>query len=154
MALNAHQKIIADDVNYRLNSVQERGLVCAVSSTAGECEVAANPSGVTAAGILLMDVVLTGRPSNLDSDSSLDTGTATTQRNMNKNETHKGGVVRLARKGELVTDQVTGAIAAGDALYLAASGIISATQATGAPQIGFAIDAKDGDGFVKLFLDV
>ena len=153
MALNAHQKIVADDVNYRLNSVEVRGVVCSVSATAGECEVAANPSGTKVAGILLMDVVLAGRPANLDSDSSLDTGTSSTQRNLNKNETFKGGVVRLARKGELVTDQCTGSIAAGDTLYLAASGIVSATQATGAQEIGFAIDAKDGDGFIKMFLD-
>ncbi len=154
MALKAHQKVVADDMNFRLDSVQERGLVCGVSSTAGECEVAADPSGVTVAGLLMMDVVNKGVPSNLASDSNLDTGTITDSLVNGKNETYKGGVVRLLRKGECVTDQVTGAIAQGDALYLAASGIISATQATGAPQVGFALEAKDGDGFVKMFLDV
>lgn len=154
MALKAHQKVVADDINFRLDSVQERGLICAVSATAGECEVAADPSGVTVAGLLMMDVVNKGVPSNLASDSNLDTGTITDSLNAHKNETYKGGLVRLMRKGEVVTDQVTGTINQGDALYLAASGIISATQAAGAPQVGFAIAAKDGDGFVKLFLDV
>ena len=103
--------------------------------------------------MLLQDVVTTGTPSNLASDANLDTGTSSAQRNFQKNETYKGGVVRLARKGELTTSAVDGAVAAGDTLYLAASGNVSATQATGAQAVGFAINAKDADGYVKMFLD-
>ena len=154
MGLKAHQKVVADDINFRLDSVQTRGLVCGVSATAGECEVVADPSGVVVAGLLMMDVVNKGVPANLASDSSLDTGTISDSLTNGKNETYKGGLVRLLRKGECSTSSVTGAIAQGDALYLAASGIISATQATGAPQVGFALEAKDSDGFVKMFLDV
>ncbi len=153
MALNAHQKIVADDINYRLAAASERGVICTVASTAGQCEVIADPSGARVAGILMMDVVAKAVPSNLSQDANLDTGTATEQSNKQKNETYEGGVVRLARKGELVTDQISGAVAAGDSLYVAASGQISATQAAGSQAIGFALDAKDADGFVKLFLD-
>jgi len=153
MALKSHQKIVSDDVNFRLDALATRGELCCVSSTAGECEVVATAiSGARVAGILLMDVVATGRPANLDTDSDLDTGTSTANRNFNKNETYKGGVVRLARKGELSVSCST-AVSAGDTLYIANSGAISATQATGAQEVGFALEAKDSDGYVKMFLD-
>lgn len=149
--LREDRKIVSDDINFRLDSVQERGVLCSISATAGEVEVSADPSGKRVAGALLLDVVNAGVPSNLT--NGLDTGTATNERNFQKNETYKGGVVRLVRKGEVTTDAVDGAVAAGDTLYLAASGKVSATQATGAQTVGFALAAKDSDGFVKLYID-
>jgi hypothetical protein len=151
--LREERKIVADDINFRLGSAQTRGVLCSISATAGEVEVAADPSGARVVGVLLMDTVNAGVPGNLSSDSSLDTGTASNERNFQKNETYVGGVVRLCRKGEITTDAVDGAVAAGDTLYLAASGQVSATQATGAQAVGHALSAKDSDGFVKMFID-
>lgn len=151
--LRESRKIVADDVNFRLDTVQERGVLCSVGTVAGEVDVKADPSGARCVGVLLIDVVNQSVPSNNSLDGNLDTGTATTSRNFNTNETFKGGVVRICQKGEITTNAVTGSVAAGATLYLAASGNVSTTQATGAQEVGFALTAKDADGYVKLFID-
>jgi len=157
MALKAHQNIHADDINFRLGSVQERGIICNISTTVdGEVEVAANPSGKRVAGLLLMDTVTRGLPGNLTTLGD-DTGTTTLPRNMNKNETYVSGVIRLLKKGECVTDQVSGAIAKGATLYVSASGQLSATQANaGMQEVGYALEDLNDTftGFVKIYLDV
>jgi len=81
-----------------LDSVQERGVLCSIGATAGEVEVLADPSGARCVGALLIDVVNQSVPSNLANDGDLDSGTASTTRNFNKNETYKGGKVPLGSK--------------------------------------------------------
>jgi len=155
MALKAHQKIIADDINFRLGTAEERGImVCISTTTDGEVTKAANASGARVAGMLLMDTVTRGTPGNLASLGD-DTGTTTLPRNMNKNETYVSGVVRLLKKGEAVTNKVTGSISKGDTLYIADSGVLTASAATGYQEVGYALeDLSDTfTGFVKVFID-
>lgn len=157
MALKAHQKVTTDDINFRLGSVEERGvLVCISTSTDGEVEnVTGSVSGKRVAGMLLMDTVTRGLPGNLTTLGD-DTGTTSLPRNMNKNETYVSGVVRLMKKGEAITNQVSGSISKGATLYVSPSGKLSATQAAGAQEVGYALeDLSDSfSGFVKVFLDV
>lgn len=61
----------------------------------------------------------------------------------------------LVKKGFVVTDMITGtAPAAGDTAYLAASGYISKTQASGAPVVGRFETAKDSSGFARVSIDI
>lgn len=161
MALKAHQKVTTDDINFRLGSVEERGILVHIASGASsdgyveKLTTTASVSGRIVAGMLLQDTVTRGLPGNLTSLGD-DTGTTSLPRNMNKNETYVSGHVRLLKKGEAVTDQVSGTILKGVAIYVSPSGQISQTQAAGAQQVGYALeDLSDTfTGFVKVFIDV
>lgn len=75
--------------------------------------------------------------------------------NYDAQEIRPGDKCTLVKKGFVVTDMITGtAPTAGDNAYLAASGLISKTQATGAPQIGRFETAKDANGFARVSIDI
>lgn len=101
---------------------------------------ASNPSGAKPIGILLNDVV------NLD---------LTRQHiNWHRDEVQVGGKVSLLRNGQVTTNLVGGTPTAGADAYVAASGYISTTQATGAVKIGQFLSAKDSDGYAKVSVNL
>jgi len=103
----------------------------------------ADPSGVIAKGILLQTV--TAAMSATRDFPNFENG-----------EIRPGDKCTLVKKGFVVTDMIPAGITptAGAAAYLAASGYISSTQATGAPQIGRFETTKDAAGFLRLSVDI
>jgi len=149
MGLKADRYELDTDISFFLNETAERG-VCLSVSTGGSgsamdhatalATIKANPSGAYPLGILLNDMV------NLD---------LTRQHlNQHKDEVQKGGKVTILRKGWVVTDKVVGSPTAGTDAYLAGTGLVSSTQASGALKVGQFLSAKDSDGFIKLSVNL
>lgn len=116
--------------------VETQGSGVALGSTVNVVRYAVDPSGAIPKGILLQDVVAT--PSN-------------GIKNFQSLEVWPGEAVTLVTKGWVVTNMITGsAPAVGDVAYVAASGLISKTQATGAKAIGRFETTLDADGYAKV----
>jgi hypothetical protein len=158
MALKSDRYEFQTDVSFFMNEVAERGGVVTLASTSTPSGAAmdssvnvvtyvANPSGKVPIGILLNDMV------NLD---------LTRQHiNWHKNEVQKGGKVTILRKGYVVTNRIsgTGTPVAGDAAYIADSGLISTSTRglaldSGAGRIGRFLTAKDADGYAKVEINL
>jgi hypothetical protein len=158
MALKSDRYEFQTDVSFFMNEVAERGGVVTLASTSTPSGSAmdssvnvvtyvANPSGKVPIGILLNDMV------NLD---------LTRQHiNWHKNEIQKGGKVTILRKGYVVTNRIsgTGTPVAGDAAYVADSGLISTSTRgvaldAGAVKIGRFLTAKDSDGYAKVEINL
>ena len=149
MALKGDRYELDTDISFFMNETAARGVVVSVStqgsgsamdSAAALVTVAANPSGANPLGILLNDVV------NID---------LTRQHlNQHKDEVQQGGKVTILTKGNVVTDRISGTPTAGGVAYLAASGLISTSQATGAPAIGRFLSTKDADGYDKVAVNL
>ncbi|KKN70845.1 hypothetical protein LCGC14_0426280 [marine sediment metagenome] len=103
----------------------------------------ANPSGVIAKGILLQTV------------SAVMSATRDFP-NFENGEIRPSDKCTLVKKGFVVTDMIPAGITPtrGAAAYLAASGYVSSTQATGAPQIGRFETTKDANGFARVSIDI
>lgn len=149
MALKGDRVERDTDISFFMNETATRGLVVSVN-TAGSgaamdsavalCTVKANPSGAYALGVLLNDVV------NYD---------LTRQHlNQHKDEVQQGGKVTILRRGWVVTNSISGTPAGGQDAYLAGTGLISATQATGAPKVGQFLSSKDADGYAKVSINM
>lgn len=104
---------------------------------------AADPSGAIAKGILLQTV--TARMS--DNRDFI---------NYENQEIRPSDKCTLVKKGFVVTDMIPAGQTptAGAAAYLAASGYISPSQATGAPQVGRFETTKDANGFARVSIDI
>jgi len=149
MALKGDRYELDTDISFFMNEVAERGTIASVSTTGSGAAMdnssalvtlQANPSGKYPIGILLNDMV------NLD---------MTRQHiNWHKDEVQKGGKVTLLRKGWVVTNRVSGTPTGGADAYLAASGLVSTTQATGAPKIGQFLSSLDADGYAKVSINL
>jgi hypothetical protein len=158
MALKSDRYEFQTDVSFFMNEVAERGGVVTLASTSTPSGSAmdssvnvvtyvANPSGKVPIGILLNDMV------NLD---------LTRQHiNWHKDEIQKGGKVTILRKGYVVTNRIsgTGTPVAGDAAYVADSGLISTSTRgvaldAGAVKIGRFLTAKDSDGYAKVEINL
>lgn len=149
MALKPDRIELLTDVSFFMNTTAERGGVVSVSTggvgasmddSDAVVSYAANPSGAKPVGILLNDVV------NLD---------LTRQHiNWHKDEVQLGGKVTILRNGQVLTDNVDGTPAAGADAFVAASGSISTTQASGAVKIGQFLSAVDSDGYAKLSVNL
>jgi len=102
----------------------------------------ADPSGAIAKGVLLQTVT--------------EAMSATRDFvNYDNQEIRPGDKCTLVRRGFVVTDMITGsAPAVGDPAYLAASGYISKTQASGAPQVGRFETTKDSSGFARVSINI
>lgn len=102
-----------------------------------------DPSGAVPIGVLMQDIDV---PSNVNRYF----------RNVQKNVALPGEKVTLVRRGWLVTNKIVPGDApkAGDPAYLAASGLISVTQATGAPQVGKFETTLDADKFARVYIDL
>jgi hypothetical protein len=145
MALKGDCYELDTEVTYFMNEVANRGICVSVNtqgsgaamdSASALATSAANASGKAPLGILLCDVV--------DIDQTRQ------HINWHKPEVQKGSKVTILSKGWVVTDQISGTPTTGAVAYLANSGLISATQATGAPAIGRFLSTKDADGFAKV----
>lgn len=149
MALKGDRYELDTDISFFMNEVAERG-VCVSVSTAGSgaamdhptalATVRANASGAFPLGVLLNDMV------NLD---------LTRQHlNQHRDEVQRGGKVTILRKGWVTTNAVSGNPTGGQDAFLSASGLLSATQATGAPKVGQFLSAKDADGYAKVSINI
>lgn len=138
--------VTEQNLGFYMNVVGEAGQVVAVSgvglgaemdSVDQEVAITATLAFAVVGGILMQDVV------NKDLTK--------TQPNFHNGEVQVGGKVTLLRRGELVTDQVSGtAITVAGPAYLAAGGTLSSTQALNAPRVGTFLSAQDADGFVRV----
>jgi hypothetical protein len=149
MALKPDRIEHLTDVSFFMNTTAERGgVVSVVTQGVGASmddanavvSYAAAASGAKPIGILLNDVV------DLD----------LTRQHINwyKDEVQKGGKVTVLRQGFVVTDKVGGTPAAGADAFVANSGVISTTQASGAVKIGQFLSAKDADGYAKVSVNL
>lgn len=154
MGRGVHENHIVDDINFRAAEVLTDGQLVTYSSTAGFVE-GPSASGDAIAGMLMEAVVNRSVPGLLPVTGD-DTGTTLLPRNLNARQTYVSGVVRLATKGEIETDQVTSGetYAAGETLYSAGNGRVSNVPQPGATIVGRALGALNSDGQLKLFLDI
>jgi hypothetical protein len=158
MALKSDRYEFQTDVSFFMNEVAERGGIvtlatgstpsgAAMDSSLNVVTYVANPSGKVAMGVLLNDMV------NID---------LTRQHiNWHKDEIQKGGKVTVLRKGYVLTNRIStsGTPVAGDAAYVAESGLISTSGKalsldSGAVRIGRFLSAKDGDGYAKVEINL
>jgi hypothetical protein len=149
MALKGDRHELETDISFFMNEAAAKGLVVSVSTigsgaamdnAAALATVKADPSGVNPLGLLLNDMV--------------DIDLTRQHVNYHKDEVVKGGKITILRKGWVVTDKISGTPTAGSTAYLAASGLISATQATGAPAVGAFLSKKDADGYAKVAINL
>ena len=158
MALKSDRYEFQTDVSFFMNEVAERGGIvtlatgstpsgAAMDSSLNVVTYVANPSGKVAMGVLLNDMV------NID---------LTRQHiNWHKDEVQKGGKVTVLRKGYVLTNRIStsGTPVAGDAAYVAESGLISTSGKavsldSGAVRIGRFLSAKDTDGYAKVEINL
>jgi hypothetical protein len=103
----------------------------------------ADPSGAIAKGILVQTVA--AAMSATRDFPNYDNG-----------EIRPSDKCTLIKKGWVVTDMIPAGITptAGATAYLAASGYVSSTQATGAPAIGRFETTKDAAGFARVSIEI
>lgn len=149
MALKGDRHELDTEVTYFMNETASKGVVVSVNtqgsgsamdSAAALATVAASASGAAALGVLLNDVV--------DIDQTRQ------HLNWHKDEVQKGSKVTILTKGFVVTDKISGTPTAGQTAYLGASGLISGSQAAGAPAIGRFLSTKDADGYAKVAVNL
>ena len=153
MALKPDRVESFTDVSFFMNTTGDRGGVVVYSGAGGvgssmdDADAVViyptgSPAGTAPAGVLLNDVV------NLD---------LTRQHiNWHKDEVQQGGKVTLLQVGQVTTDSVTGAIAAGEPAFVGASGLFTATAPTDVDselaqaRVGTFLSSRDSDGYVKV----
>lgn len=147
MALKGDMVTLDSDIAYKCNIATERGVFLTMATTGSgvgyEAYVAtrsANPSGTVVIGCLMHDVV------------DIDTNRAFLNRM--KLETLIGRNVEIMKKGRVVTNMIIGTPTMGAIAYLAASGNVSPTQASGAPVVGQFKSTKDASGFATLEINL
>jgi hypothetical protein len=159
MALKGDRREIEVDVSFFNNDVAERGIVLVYGPGGGSgtglpggsgaalddanqvASVAANPSGLTPAGLLLNNQV------QIDQTRQ--------HINFQRDEMIAGGKCALLRRGWVVTNKISGSPTAGNKAYLSANGSLTPTKsATGGtaatPLVGEFMSAKDADGYAKV----
>ena len=149
MALKPDRIELLTDVSFFMNTTATRGGIVSVvtggvgvsmDDASAVVAYAAVASGAKPVGLLLNDVV------DLD---------LTRQHiNWHKDEVQLGGKVTLLRQGQVTTNTVAGTPAAGADAYLANSGVISTTQATGAVKVGQFLSAVDSNGYAKVSVNL
>lgn len=151
MALRGDRLVESVDVTKVFHGVSERGVVLchgtagsgsALGDTGGHVILAANPSGLKPAGLLMNDSV------NVD--------TSKYHTNFHKDELPSGSPCTLLKKGWAISDKVLGSPTAGSTAYLTSSGMFMPTNAGLAnnPIIGEFDGAKDEAGYVKLIVEL
>lgn len=170
MALKPHLKVIADDINNICTALASKGYLAIYDTTAGAAGAGkvhvptstvgiGEPSGKGVAGVLLQDVVNRAVPSlqGLTGDpiGTVDANQASL--NLNKNETHVSGYVRLLKVGECVTNALDASdtFANGDNLYITQLGKFSrSADSTSHQWVGRSLGIKDSDGYLKVFVNI
>jgi hypothetical protein len=149
MALKGDRHEFDTDISFFMNEAAEKGLVVSINTTGSGAAmdnasalatVKANASGAVPLGFLLNDMV--------------DIDLTRQHVNWQKDEVVKGGKVTILRKGWILTDRISGTPTGGQTAYLANSGLVSATQAAGAPVVGTFLSTKDADGFAKVAINL
>jgi len=149
MALAPSREVHETNVDFALNEVAQRGVICSIvtgTTADGEVTAVAVPTGVgvTPIGMLLGDI----------EDLNFDRHGEFLQRDVSD----VGSVVALCNKGELWTDRLTGTPVAGNLAYLSTNGTVSPTQATDgvtpAPQVGKFLSGVNANGFAKVRVDL
>jgi hypothetical protein len=146
MALGPRRKVDYANLTefFAMNMVGERGGIVCASSTAGEVEYFASPTGATRlpVGILLDDV----ESLNFDRHPEY----------LQRNVVDVGSQVSIASRGEFQTNLVVGTPTQGQTAYLHQSGYISATQLSdgiiSAPAVGKFRTGPDANGFVHVLV--
>lgn len=147
MALKPDRYERSTDIRWFMDAVAERGGVVSIKTTGSGgypgqtlnvAEYKADPSGAKPLGFLVQDVV--------------DFDTNRQHENFFKGgyQQRKGTKVCLVTDGFLTTNMIIGTPTAGADAFLAASGNISPTQATGAPKVGTFDTTKDQDGYAQV----
>lgn len=148
MAVKRKRKVDSEVIDFKLDEVAEKGVICTYNSAkAGFVQVQNSVSGVAGtkvAGLLLIDVV------------NKDFGAVPV--NFQKLETGLSGYVRLMRQGTISTDQLTTATSGnwgvGSGVYLDDNGKITTIQhSTQNEKIGHATGSVDA-GFLEIYLNV
>ncbi len=146
MALSPSRQIFQSNVDYSLNQIAERGVICSINAgtTPNGEVVVATGVGVTPIGLLLDDV----------EDLNFDRHGEYRQRNV----VDIGSVVGLAQECEILTDQLTGTPVAGNTAYLGINGTVSPTltfdNTTVSPIVGKFLSAANANGFAKVRIDI
>lgn len=146
MALGPNRQQFETRIRYAMNQVAERGGIVCASTTAGEVQYAATPTGtsVLPLGILLDDV----------EDLNYDRHPEYLQRNV----VDVGSMVGIANRGEYQTNLISGTPTQGQAAYLHQSGYVSPTQLSDgvnpAPRVGTFLTAKDANGYATVYVDL
>jgi hypothetical protein len=155
MALRGDRLVLeADAHSYTLSDVAAKGSVLCLSvagsgavlgDTHGTVQLAASPSGLRVAGILLNDFV--------------DIDETRYHVNWHKEEQVIGDVANILKKGWVYTDKVTGTPTDGDTAYLTTSGVVTSTLSTtgglvATPLVGQFGGKKDQDNFIKLIVNL
>lgn len=140
-----------DVIDYYVNTVCERGGIASVvtygsGGSPGQAQnvvaYAANPSGAVPVGILLQDFVT--YDTNRQHENFYKAGF--------QNLVGRKGV--LNNRGQWTTNMIPSGVypSGNQAAYLAASGLISNAQASGAPRVGTWMTTMDADGYAKVHL--
>lgn len=151
MAIYGDMEIIETDCLHALDDVAEAGSVLcfktagsgfSLGDTSGEVQLAASPSGLKVAGILMHPMV------NVDETRY--------KLNFYKNEAQITEPCEFMKKGWMVTNKVTGSPTLGDKAYLTANGVVTPTKVNDAatPLVGEFGGAKDENGYVKLVVNL
>lgn len=141
------------DLKWYFDTTAERGGIASIDTAGsggypgdrnGVAKYAANPSGAKPLGMLLYDVV--DYDTNRQHENWFKSGF----------QARKGQKVAIDRGGRYVTNMIPSGVnpAGGDNAYLAASGMISNVQATGAPLVGQWLTSKDQDGYAEVQLQL
>ena len=143
MALRRKRKVKIDDINFKLATVAVQGLLVTYdTATDGFVRVpGASPSfDDKVAGMLMIATV------NKDFNA--------VPVNFQKLETGLSGHVRLAKQGEIGTDQVAAGagFGPGSGVFLGANGTV--TNVSTNERVGTALSAVDANGFVDIYLRV
>lgn len=145
MALKRKRKVQVDDINFKMQEVAVKGLLVTYDLTNAGFVRVPTTLAVTdkVAGVLMIDVV------NKDFNAQ--------PVNFQKLETGFSGFVRLAREGELGTDQTAASavFGAGSGVYVADGGKVSnVPDATLNELVGTALGPIDSNGFVEIYFDI
>ena len=159
MALKGDRHEFQVDISFFNNDVAEKGLVLvygpgggsgtgptggsgiALDNTKQIASVAANPSGLRPAGLLLNNQV------NIDQTRQ--------HINYHRDEMIAGGKCALLRQGWVVSNKITGTPSAGNKAYLGANGLVTPTVSSNGgtaatPQVGEFMSSADEDGYAKV----
>ena len=150
-----HEDPFHQDISFYMDEVAERGGI-AVLLTAGSgggwktpmgdtnnvVTYAADPVGKKPMGILMNDMV------------AVNEVTGYTRMYGQRDEMPVGAKCRLLRKGWVTTNRILGTPVGGEAAYVAASGYITPTAASGLAQLGSFMGSKNEFGYARVAVDV
>lgn len=144
MALKSDRLELQTDISFFYNgAATTRGCVVGHASTAGS-------GAAMDQGVNLVEKTTSGIPVGILLNDVVDKDLTRTHLNQHKDEVQKGGKVTVLRKGYVVTNNIVGTPAAGNAAYAADYGTAGEIATSGTNQIGRFLSSKDEDGYCKV----